>query len=175
LCNIVFGVHRADAGAMRFAGVPYRPAGPAEALRAGVAMVHQHFSLVPDLSVVDNLLLGQARGFLRGARSRRGDAAVRGVRARGAPARDRAGPVGRRAPAGRDRQVPDAPAAPARASTSRPRCCCLPRSTACCSVCERVARSGCGIVLVTHKLAEIRRTAHRVTVLRLGRVVTQLR
>ena len=28
----------------------------------GIAMVHQHFSLVPDLSVVDNLLLGQARG-----------------------------------------------------------------------------------------------------------------
>ena len=40
-------------------------------------------------------------------------------------------------------------------------------------VCERVAASGCGVVLVTHKLAEIRRTAHRVTVLRLGRVVAR--
>ncbi len=41
-------------------------------------------------------------------------------------------------------------------------------------VCDRVAASGCGIVLVTHKLAEIRRTAHRVTVLRFGRVVAQI-
>src|SRR5882724_6078162 len=65
LCNIVFGVHQADAGSMRLDGAPYRPSGPADALESGVAMVHQHFSLVPDLSVVDNLLLGQARGFLR--------------------------------------------------------------------------------------------------------------
>src|SRR5206468_8841454 len=43
----------------------YRPGGPADALAAGVAMVHQHFSLVADLSVVDNLLLGQSRGLLR--------------------------------------------------------------------------------------------------------------
>jgi simple sugar transport system ATP-binding protein len=67
LCNIVFGVLRADAGGMRLGGTPYRPTGPAGALAAGVAMVHQHFSLVGDLSVVDNLLLGQARGFLRRA------------------------------------------------------------------------------------------------------------
>jgi len=38
-------------------------------------------------------------------------------------------------------------------------------------VCRRVAAKGCSVVLVTHKLAEIKKVAHRVTVLRGGRVV----
>jgi simple sugar transport system ATP-binding protein len=40
-------------------------------------------------------------------------------------------------------------------------------------VCQRVAARGCSVVLVTHKLAEIKKVAHRVTVLRGGRVVAQ--
>jgi simple sugar transport system ATP-binding protein len=40
-------------------------------------------------------------------------------------------------------------------------------------VCQRVAAEGCGVVLVTHKLAEIREAAHRATVLRAGRVVAR--
>ena len=47
LCNLIFGVHRPDAGDMRFGGAPFAPAGPADALAQGIAMVHQHFSLVP--------------------------------------------------------------------------------------------------------------------------------
>src|SRR3546814_4704670 len=35
-----------------------------EALDAGIAMVHQHFSLVPRMTVVENLMLGQTRGAL---------------------------------------------------------------------------------------------------------------
>ena len=64
LCNLVFGVHAPDAGSMVFDGQPWRPRAPAEALAHGIAMVHQHFSLVPDLRVVDNLLLGQVHGVL---------------------------------------------------------------------------------------------------------------
>src|ERR1700744_6535414 len=47
LCNLIFGVHRPDAGAMRSRGAPHAPAGPADALARGIAMVQQHFSLVP--------------------------------------------------------------------------------------------------------------------------------
>lgn len=75
LCNLVFGVHAPDAGGMRIDGRPYRPTGPRDALAAGIAMVHQHFSLVDELSVVDNLMLGRVRGVLdRGAWARRLDA-----------------------------------------------------------------------------------------------------
>src|SRR5258706_4702068 len=47
LCNLIFGVHRPDAGAMRYRGAAFRPAGPADSLAQGIAMLHQHFSLMP--------------------------------------------------------------------------------------------------------------------------------
>jgi general nucleoside transport system ATP-binding protein len=173
LCNIVFGVHRADAGTMRLAGAPYRPSGPAEALQAGVAMVHQHFSLVPNLSVVDNLLLGQARGFLR-----RGEFAARVTQLAeefGLDVRPHA--LVQDLSVGERQRVEIV-----KCLMRRPRLLVLDEPTAVLlpdeidgllQFCERVARNGCGVVLVTHKLAEIRRTAHRVTVLRLGKVVAR--
>src|ERR1700712_4347407 len=57
LCNVMFGVHQPDAGGMLIDGVPYRPRSPRDALAHGIAMVHQHFSLVEDVTVLDNLLL----------------------------------------------------------------------------------------------------------------------
>src|SRR5882724_5557695 len=79
LCNLIFGVHAPDAGAMQFRGASYRPTAPADALASGIAMVHQHFSLVPDMTVVDNVLLGQTRGVLdrRACASRLGELATR--------------------------------------------------------------------------------------------------
>ena len=173
LCNIVFGVHRGDAGEMRLAGAPYRPAGPAEALRAGVAMVHQHFSLVPDFSVVDNLLLGQAHGFLR----------RREFAARVTQLSEEFGLAVRPHAVVQDLSVGERQRVEiVKCLMRRPRLLVLDEPTAVLlpdeiegllGVCERVAGSGCGIVLVTHKLAEIRRTAHRVTVLRLGKVAAR--
>ena len=62
LCNLAFGIHGPEEGELLLDGQPYRPQGPRDALEAGIAMVHQHFSLVGDMSVVDNLMLGQVRG-----------------------------------------------------------------------------------------------------------------
>ncbi len=173
LCNIVFGVHRADAGTMRLAGAPFAPTGPADALRAGVAMVHQHFSLVPDLSVVDNLLLGQSRGFLR--RAAFAEQVMRLSEEFGLALRPEARvqdlSVGERQ---RVEIVKCLMRRPRLLVLDEPTAVLLPEEiTGLLHVCERVAASGCGIVLVTHKLAEIRRTAHRVTVLRLGHVVAR--
>lgn len=39
LCNVIFGVHQPDAGAMHVNGTPYRPKNPREALAHGIAMV----------------------------------------------------------------------------------------------------------------------------------------
>ena len=109
LCNLIFGVYEPDAGDMRFGGAPWAPASPAEALEQGIAMVHQHFSLVPRMTVVENLMLGQVRGVLKrhefGARIR--DIAESFGFTLDPEARGR-GALGRRAPARRDREVPDA-------------------------------------------------------------------
>jgi ribose transport system ATP-binding protein len=58
LMRVLAGALRPDAGDMRIDGQPYAPAGPLDARRHGVAMVHQELSLAPHLTVAENILLG---------------------------------------------------------------------------------------------------------------------
>ncbi|WSY18691.1 sugar ABC transporter ATP-binding protein (plasmid) [Embleya sp. NBC_00896] len=55
LVRILSGIHPPDSGEMRLGGEPYRPSGAAEALRAGVQVVHQELNVLPYLSVAENL------------------------------------------------------------------------------------------------------------------------
>jgi ribose transport system ATP-binding protein len=59
LMKVLSGALSPDAGDLRIAGEPYAPRGPAEARAAGVAMIYQELTLCPDLSVEDNVMLGQ--------------------------------------------------------------------------------------------------------------------
>lgn len=59
LLKILSGAQSADGGAMTFAERPYQPADPLAAQRAGIVTVYQEFSLVPDLSVAENIFLGR--------------------------------------------------------------------------------------------------------------------
>ncbi|MEX1172982.1 MAG: ABC transporter ATP-binding protein [Chloroflexota bacterium] len=59
LMNILYGLATPDEGEIRLDGMPVRIDGPADAIRRGISMVHQHFMLVPVLSVADNILLGE--------------------------------------------------------------------------------------------------------------------
>ncbi len=61
LMNVLFGIYGADAGVIRIDGRPAAIHGPADALAAGIGMVHQHFHLVPRHSVIENLMVGQGR------------------------------------------------------------------------------------------------------------------
>lgn len=58
LMNVLYGLYQPDAGAVRFDGAAVKVKTPAEALSRGVGMVHQHFTLVPTLSVAENVVLG---------------------------------------------------------------------------------------------------------------------
>ncbi|MCU0906490.1 MAG: ABC transporter ATP-binding protein [Rhodobacteraceae bacterium] len=58
LMNILFGHYAADEGSVRVFGQPLPPARPRAAIAAGVGMVHQHFTLAGNLSVLDNVMLG---------------------------------------------------------------------------------------------------------------------
>ena len=61
LMNILFGTYAADEGTIRVDGKPVRIHNSAEALAAGIGMVHQHFLLAPRLTVMENLLVGMPR------------------------------------------------------------------------------------------------------------------
>ena len=58
LMNILFGHYVADSGVARAFGTPLPPGNPKAALAAGVGMVHQHFALCDNLTVLENILLG---------------------------------------------------------------------------------------------------------------------
>ncbi|MDR3369794.1 ABC transporter ATP-binding protein [Rhodoferax sp.] len=58
LVSILFGHYTADAGEIRVAGKLLPPGDPRAALAAGIGMVHQHFTLADNLSVLDNVMLG---------------------------------------------------------------------------------------------------------------------
>lgn len=58
LMNVLFGHYRADGGDIKVFGQNLFRHSPEEALARGVGMVHQHFTLADNLSVLDNILLG---------------------------------------------------------------------------------------------------------------------
>src|SRR5690349_5951722 len=58
LMNILFGHYTADEGEVRVHGQPLPPGKPRAAIAAGVGMVHQHFTLAGNLSVLDNVVIG---------------------------------------------------------------------------------------------------------------------
>jgi simple sugar transport system ATP-binding protein len=73
LMSILYGFYEADAGEIRINGAPVRIRTSREAIGHGIGMVHQHFMLVPPLTVLDNVMLGAEGGPLLA----RGAAAVR--------------------------------------------------------------------------------------------------
>ncbi len=59
LGKVLAGIYRADDGTIRVDGAEYSASNPRDALRAGIAMVHQELAFCPDLSVAENLCMGQ--------------------------------------------------------------------------------------------------------------------
>ena len=64
LMNIVYGFHPADAGEMFVHGRRVEIHTPHDAIKAGIGMVHQHFMLVENFTVLENVVLGVERGAL---------------------------------------------------------------------------------------------------------------
>jgi simple sugar transport system ATP-binding protein len=64
LMSILFGFYEADAGEIRLRGEPLRIRSSADAIQAGIAMVHQHFMLVEPMTVAENVMLGAEGGAL---------------------------------------------------------------------------------------------------------------
>ena len=58
LMRVLYGIHQPDEGRILIDGKPVSITSPAEAIRHGIGMVHQHFMLVPTLTVAANVALG---------------------------------------------------------------------------------------------------------------------
>jgi ABC-type uncharacterized transport system ATPase subunit len=172
LMNMLYGHLEPDAGDIVVNGVPHPITSPARALELGIGMVHQHFALVPSLTVAQNVALGvEPNRIVYSPRT-----VSRDVRA----TVERLGwnfDV--------DRRVEDLPvSARQRVEILKllhrgARVLLLDEPTALLTPTEidalldvivELRDSGAAILLVTHKLKEVERVADRVTVLRSGEV-----
>jgi ribose transport system ATP-binding protein len=175
LIKILAGVHTDFAGQIEIQGRTVRPSNPLDAARLGVAVIHQELSLVPSMSVADNIFLGRML-TTRGGLVR--DAAQR------AQTRRLLDQFGLDLPA--DRQVETLPVAQqqlveiAKALSLDAKVLVMDEPTSALNapeverlfgLIEQLKASGCGIVYITHKMEEIERIADRITVLRDGRHV----
>ncbi|QSQ23919.1 ABC transporter ATP-binding protein [Pyxidicoccus parkwayensis] len=59
LMNVLYGLYQPDRGELSVDGQPVRFKSPRDAIARGIGMVHQHFMLVPTLTVVENVVLGR--------------------------------------------------------------------------------------------------------------------
>jgi simple sugar transport system ATP-binding protein len=58
LMNILYGLYRSDSGEIKIQGVPVHIKSPKDAIAIGIGMVHQHFTLIPTMTVAENVILG---------------------------------------------------------------------------------------------------------------------
>ncbi|MGH7649396.1 MAG: ATP-binding cassette domain-containing protein, partial [Gemmatimonadaceae bacterium] len=170
LMRVPFGLARPDAGTIRVHGSAAAIASPAAAIALGIGMVHQHFSSVPALTVVENVALGghgvyhaehvrtrmhdicERMGFALDPDARAGDLSV------GAQQRLEIVKALARGARTLILDEPTAVLAPREADELL-------------GMLRRFADSGGTVVLITHKLPEALAIADDVTVLRHGRTV----
>jgi general nucleoside transport system ATP-binding protein len=170
LMHVAFGMVHPDAGQVRVDGHDVRLHTPADALAAGIGMVHQHFTLVPPMTVAENIALG-GRGMYRGQAS---TSTVRDIAALTGFALDPEARVEGLSVAAQQRvEIAKALARRARILVLDEPTAVLPPSDA--AELLRWLRGyvagGNSAVLITHKLREALSVADDVTVLRRGRVV----
>jgi simple sugar transport system ATP-binding protein len=178
LMHVFAGLVEPDAGELRVDGQPVAIRTPKDAIALRIAMVHQHFLLVPVFTVAENVVLGAepARG---GGRLDRAAARAR--------VRELAAAYGLAVepealvedlPVGVQQRVEILKALYRDARIlilDEPTAVLTPRETAdLVEVLRRVAARGVGVVFITHKLGEVLAVADRVTVLRRGQVVATL-
>jgi general nucleoside transport system ATP-binding protein len=175
---LMFGIHAPDGGAVAIEGVERRLSGPRDAIALGLGMVHQHFSLVPQLTVCENVVIGaEPRKGLRLDRA----AAARAVNDLATQFDLDVDP---------DRRVADLSVGECQwvellkalhrgAQTlllDEPTAVLTPREVErLCDALRLLRQQGRTVILVTHKLAEVFAVADGVTVMRAGKSILATR
>lgn len=177
LMNILFGHYTADAGTVEVMGQVLPPGTPRAAIAAGVGMVHQHFTLADNLSVLDNILLGTRP--LWSLRLNRAAARAR-VRALAQDFGLKVDPEARTGAlsVGERQRVEILKALYREAQVlilDEPTAVLTPQeSEALFATLRRATARGLSVIFISHKLHEVMAAADRVVVLRHGRVVGEV-
>jgi simple sugar transport system ATP-binding protein len=177
LMNIVYGFHRADSGEIHVGGQCVDITSPQAAIAAGIGMVHQHFMLVENFTVLENVVLGVEGGRLLAGGLARARTELEKL------ARDYAldvplDTVVSELPVGLQQRVEILKALYRRAEIlilDEPTAVLTPQEAdALFQMLRRLRDEGKSVILVTHKLREIMAITDRVTVMRQGAVVGEV-
>ncbi len=173
LMRVLYGLYRPDAGKIYVNGNEVKIGSPTEALRLGIGMVHQHFSLIPYFTVAENVAIGLG-SWRNGLEIEKIKAMIKDVSEDlglyvNPDAYVHQLSVGERQRVeiikmlvrGVNVLILDEPT-----SALTPQ-----ESQQLFNVLKRMKDGGRGVVLITHKMYEVMEVADRVTVLRRGRVV----
>jgi len=179
LMNVLYGLARPNEGQILLDGAPVEIANPTDAIRRGITMVHQHFMLVPVLSVAENVVLGAETManpvFLdRGEANRR----IAALASRFGFDLDPNEKVGNLS-VGQQQRVEILKALYREAKIlvlDEPTAVLTPQETEqIFELLRRLAADGRSIIFISHKLYEVLAIADRITVIRRGRVIGERR
>lgn len=174
LMKLLYGVHSPDEGRILIGGSPSRIAGPSDAMRNGVGMVFQHFSLLPALSVRDNLLLAWPGTPFWTGKANRSTSSVLDNLQRLAPSIDPEKTVGELSIG--EQQLVEL----CKVLNIAARVVILDEPTSVLTPEEarrlhgfvrKMAADGVAVVLITHKLADVEACADRIAIMRRGEMV----
>jgi len=175
LMNILYGLYGADEGEVLIDGEPVSFSGPRDAIDAGIGMVHQHFQLVGNFTVAENIMLG-AETVKGGGRldRRRAEADVAELaEQQGLPVDPRA--IVEDLPVGVQQRVEILKALYRDAQLlilDEPTAVLTPQEAdELFEAMRRLTGEGRSIVFISHKLREHRAVADRISVLRRGAIV----
>ena len=176
LVSILFGHYTADAGTIEVFGQALPGGDPKAALAAGIGMVHQHFTLADNLSVLDNVMMGSEplwQPFTRHSQAR--DKLMQVAQRFGLTVNPKAR-VGSLSVGERQRvEILKALYRGARILIlDEPTAVLTPQeSEALFKVLAQMVAQGLSIIFISHKLGEVLRVSHRVAVLRNGKLVNE--
>ena len=177
LVSILFGHYVPDEGSVEAFGVPLPPGDPAAALAAGIGMVHQHFTLADNMSVLDNVMLGTES--LWQPKSHRGEARRKllATAARVGLAVNPAARVGTLSVGERQRvEILKALFRDARILIlDEPTAVLTPQEAdGLFATLKELVAQGLSIIFISHKLPEVLRVSDRIAILRAGKLVATL-
>jgi simple sugar transport system ATP-binding protein len=173
--NILYGLYRPDAGEIDVGGQSLRLNRPSDAMAHGIGMVHQHFMLVPVMTVTENIILGQEATRYGPFLARQ--QAARQIRELSRQYHLDVNPqaVVQDLPVGMRQRVEILKALYRQADIlilDEPTSVLTPAETVeVFRTLTALAEQGTAIIFITHKLKDVLQVAHRITVMRGGRVV----
>jgi len=175
LMNILYGLYHPDEGEIRIDGEPIRISSPKAAIESGIGMVHQHFMLIPVMTVAENIVLAEeprTAGIFVDY-----DAAIRRVRDLAATFNFAIDPDAKveRITVGQQQRVEILKALYRGADIlilDEPTAVLTPQEAdELFAILRTLQREGMSIIFISHKLREVLEIAERVTVLRRGKKI----